>query len=40
MSEAPSHGEPIVTYDPRSKGAEVYTELAVEVLTRGEKRPW
>ena len=40
LSEAPSHGEPIVTYDPRSRGAEVYTELAGEVLARAEKRPW
>ncbi|MDD2620433.1 MAG: AAA family ATPase [Syntrophomonadaceae bacterium] len=40
LSEAPSHGEPIVTYDPRSKGAEVYTDLAMEVLARAEKRPW
>lgn len=40
LSEAPSHGEPIVTYDPRSKGAEVYTELATEVLRRAEKRAW
>ncbi len=35
LSEAPSHGRPIVDYDPRSKGAEVYTELAQEVLERG-----
>ncbi len=34
LSEAPSHGKPIVVYDPRSKGAEVYEELAVEVLKR------
>ncbi len=31
LSEAPSHGQPIVTYDPRSRGAEVYCELAKEV---------
>jgi len=35
LSEAPSHGEPVVTYDPRSRGAEVYRELAWEVLERG-----
>lgn len=35
LSEAPSHGKPIVIYDPRSKGAEVYTDLAKEVLSRG-----
>ncbi len=34
LSEAPSHGKPIVVYDPRSKGAEVYQDLAVEVLKR------
>lgn len=35
LSEAPSHGIPIVQYDPKSRGAEVYKELAVEVLERG-----
>jgi len=33
LSEAPSHGQSIITYDPRSKGAEVYLELAKEVMT-------
>ena len=32
LSEAPNHGEPIIVYDPRSRGAEVYTELAREVI--------
>lgn len=32
LSEAPSHGESIITYDPRSKGAEVYLELGKEVI--------
>lgn len=32
LSEAPSHGQPIITYDSRSKGAEVYMELAKEVI--------
>jgi chromosome partitioning protein len=32
LSEAPSHGKPILTYDPRSRGAECYMELAKEVL--------
>ncbi len=32
LSEAPSYGEPIIVYDPRSKGAEVYRELAKEVI--------
>src|SRR5699024_11214766 len=37
LGEAPSHGKPITVYDPRSKGAEVYLELAKEVLSIGEK---
>ena len=32
LSEAPSYGQPISRYDPRSKGAIVYAELAKEVL--------
>lgn len=32
LSEAPSHGEPIIVYDTRSKGADVYRRLAKEVL--------
>ena len=35
LSEAPSHGKPINSYDTRSRGAEVYRELAKEVLERG-----
>ena len=31
LSEAPSHGQSIVNYDSRSKGAEVYLDLAKEV---------
>ncbi|WP_458110599.1 sporulation initiation inhibitor protein Soj [Bacillus sp. PK6-013] len=31
LSEAPSHGKPIILYDARSRGAEVYLELAKEV---------
>lgn len=34
LSEAPSYGESIIEYDPRSKGAEVYKNLAREVLLR------
>lgn len=33
LSEAPSHGQSIITYDPRSKGAEVYIDLAKEVIS-------
>lgn len=32
LGEAPSHGKPIIVYDPKSKGAEVYQELAKEVI--------
>lgn len=34
LSEAPSYGLPIVLYDPKSKGAEQYQELAKEVIER------
>ena len=32
LSEAPSHGLPIILYDEKSKGAECYMELAEEVI--------
>ena len=32
LSEAPSHGLPITLYDPNSKGAEAYINLANEVM--------
>lgn len=35
LSEAPSHGKPIIYYDPRSKGAQVYEEFAKEVMNNG-----
>lgn len=35
LAEAPSHGLPIALYDPGSRGAEAYAELAKEVMTRG-----
>ena len=34
LAEAPSHGKPVALYDPKSRGAEAYRELALEVLTR------
>lgn len=37
LGEAPSHGKPIIVYDPKSKGAEVYSELAKEVIANDEK---
>ncbi|AOA03386.1 MULTISPECIES: ParA family protein [Carnobacterium] len=36
LSEAPSHGLSIIDYDARSRGSEVYLELAKEVLAHGE----
>lgn len=33
LSEAPSHGKSIITYDPRSRGAECYLDLAKEVVS-------
>jgi chromosome partitioning protein len=35
LSEAPSHGLPIALYDPASRGADAYRELAGEVTARG-----
>ncbi|WP_027364729.1 ParA family protein [Desulfotruncus alcoholivorax] len=32
LSEAPSHGQPVMIYDKRSRGAELYYELAQEVM--------
>lgn len=32
LAEAPSFGKPILTYDPRSRGAESYIKLAKEIL--------
>ena len=38
LAEAPSHGLPIILYDPRSAGAESYRKLAKEVIAyTGEK---
>ncbi len=34
LAEAPSHGKPIVAYDPKSKGSEAYINLAKEVIMR------
>lgn len=35
LSEAPSHGQSIISYDPKSRGAECYMDLAREVLGVG-----
>ena len=34
LAEAPSHGKPIIAYDPRSKGSAAYLNLAKEVIER------
>ena len=34
LAEAPSYGQPITLYDPRSTGAEAYRLLAEEVINR------
>jgi chromosome partitioning protein len=36
LAEAPSHGLPVALYDARSRGAEAYRELALELLTRNK----
>ena len=36
LSEAPSHGKPILLYDIHSKGAESYLNLAKELLANGK----
>ena len=38
LAEAPSFGKPILTYDPRSKGAESYIKLAKEILEHEQTR--
>jgi chromosome partitioning protein len=35
LSEAPSYGKPISEYDPYSRGALAYHELAKEVMSNG-----
>lgn len=37
LSEAPSHGKPILAYDPKSRGTEAYLNLAKEVIERNGK---
>ncbi|MBU7456476.1 ParA family protein [Leuconostoc fallax] len=38
LSEAPSYGQAIIDFDPRSVGAKVYTQLAQEVIAQyGDK---
>jgi chromosome partitioning protein len=35
LAEAPSFGQPIMIYDPRSRGAESYLQLAKEIINHG-----
>jgi len=37
LGEAPSHGQPIITYDGRSAGAEAYRRLAREIIRNNPK---
>jgi chromosome partitioning protein len=39
LAEAPSFGKPILSYDPRSRGAESYIQLAKEILDHEQNRP-
>jgi chromosome partitioning protein len=34
LAEAPSHGKPVALYDARSRGAEAYAALALELMAR------
>jgi len=38
LAEAPSHGKPILLYDPGSRGSESYIQLAKELLENEQKR--
>ena len=37
LTEAPSHGKPIIAYDPKSRGSEAYLNLAKEVIENNGK---
>ena len=39
LAEAPSFGKPIISYDPRSRGAESYIQLAKEILKHEQSTP-
>ena len=39
LSEAPSHGMPVIYYDKRSKGAEAYEDFANEFLKKNGIKP-
>jgi chromosome partitioning protein len=37
LAEAPSFGKTILAYDPRSRGAEAYIQLAKEILAHDQR---
>jgi chromosome partitioning protein len=39
LAEAPSHGKPVALYDARSRGAEAYRALALELMERNHLKP-
>ena len=39
LSEAPSYGQSVLSYDPSSKGAEAYRKAAAEMIARGAPEP-
>ena len=39
LAEAPSHGLPVIHYEPRSAGAEAYWQVASELADRLARRP-
>ena len=38
LSESPSHGLPVILYDPDSRGAIAYTQLARDLLARSRRK--
>ena len=38
LTEAPSHGKPIIVYDPKSRGSEAYINLAKEVIEQNGRQ--
>ena len=38
LSECPSHGKPIITYDITSKGSDAYLNLAKEIILKEKKK--
>ena len=38
LSESPSHGLPVMLYDPESRGAIAYSQLARELITRNRQK--